>query len=131
DPDAGSVHLFGQDITRVKGAQLRELRRTIQLVQQSTYAALNPRMTVRQVIREPLVALGIGDRRSRDQKANELLERVALPSRIGERKPGELSGGQRQRVAIARALILDPKIVALDEPVSALDVTVQAQILNL
>lgn len=131
DPDAGTVHIFGQEVTQVKGAQLRQLRRTIQLVQQSTYAVLNPRMTVRETIREPLVALSIGDRRSRERKVNELLEKVALPSTIAHRKPGELSGGQRQRVAIARALILDPKIVALDEPVSALDVTVQAQILDL
>ncbi|MCK6079359.1 ABC transporter ATP-binding protein [Microbacterium sp. EYE_5] len=131
EPSSGSIEFDGADITELAPAPLRQLRRKFQLVYQSPYDSLNPRLTIEQLISEPLHSLASLDGTARLRKVRELVEQTALPQGVLARYPDELSGGQRQRVAIARALALDPEFLVLDEAVSALDVSVQAQILDL
>jgi oligopeptide/dipeptide ABC transporter ATP-binding protein len=130
-PTGGTVTLQGEDITRISGEALRQKRRQIQMIFQDPYTSLDPRMTARQIIREPLDNFGIELSRARDGRVFELLDRVGLSERFAGRYPHELSGGQRQRLGIARALAVHPTVLIADEPVSALDVSVRAQVINL
>nr|WP_297422108.1 ABC transporter ATP-binding protein [uncultured Actinotalea sp.] len=131
-PTGGSVHLDGEDVLAARGARARELRRRVAMVFQDPYASLDPRRTIRATVREPMdVHRRGGSRGARDARVSELLELVGLPGSVADRYPHELSGGQRQRESIARALAADPDLVVLDEATASLDVSVQAQIMNL
>ncbi|MEV0798537.1 ABC transporter ATP-binding protein [Kribbella sp. NPDC050281] len=130
-PSSGSVTFDGRDLTAQSPAVRRRRRRDLQMMFQDSAAALDPRMTVAGLIEEPLIAQGVGTRRERRDTVRELLDAVGLPPEAAQRYPHEFSGGQRQRIAMARALALRPRVIVADEPVSALDVSVQAQILNL
>jgi len=130
-PTGGCILIDGTDLTQLRGEALRQFRRKIQLVYQNPYASLDPRQSVAEIIGEPLRNFGVSSAADRLRKATDMAHRVGLDRTLLARKPQALSGGQRQRVAIARALVLEPQILVLDEAVSALDVTVQAQILSL
>ncbi|TRW46290.1 dipeptide ABC transporter ATP-binding protein [Georgenia yuyongxinii] len=130
-PSAGRITVEGHDVTALGGAALRRFRRVAQLVYQNPFSSLDPRQSVAEIVGEPLLNFAGTDRARRREVVAEAIDRVALPADVAGRRPAELSGGQRQRVAIARALVLQPRVLVLDEAVSALDVTVQAQILAL
>jgi peptide/nickel transport system ATP-binding protein len=130
-PDAGQIKVDGNEIFKMRGADLRNARRVVQMMFQDPYGSLDPRMRVRAILREPLQIQGVGTTREQDDRVRGLLDEVGLPVNALERYPHEFSGGQRQRIALARALALEPKIMVADEPVSALDVSIRSQVLNL
>ncbi len=130
-PDSGTITLDGREVFRMRGRGLRRARRDLQMMFQDPYASLDPRMRVQAILREPLVIQQVGSRKEQDQKIRQLLDEVGLPQNALERYPHEFSGGQRQRIALARVLMLEPRVIVADEPVSALDVSIRSQVLNL
>jgi oligopeptide/dipeptide ABC transporter ATP-binding protein len=131
EPTAGSIEFEGRDVLALGGADMKALRRDMQIIFQDPVGSLDPRMTIRQIVGEGLATHGVGRGPTRETQVREILERVGLRAEAAGRYPHEFSGGQRQRIGIARALVLRPRFVVADEPVSALDVSIQSQVLNL
>lgn len=132
EPTSGTVYYHGEDVTKIKGSHLAEFRRNVQMIFQDPYASLNPRMTVGEIIREPMDIHHIfNTKEEREQRVRELLDIVGLKPDHIRRYPHEFSGGQRQRIGVARTLALNPQFIVCDEPISALDVSIQAQVINL
>lgn len=130
-PNSGQIVFEGKDIGHLSAKDLRRKRRDFQIMFQDPFSSLNPRKKVEFIVAEPFIVQGVGDKRWRRERVRDLLQEVGLSGMSAERYPNEFSGGQRQRIALARALALKPKFIVLDEPVSALDVSIQAQIINL
>jgi oligopeptide transport system ATP-binding protein len=131
EPTSGEVHFLGRNIVGLPNAEMQALRREMQIIFQDPYASLNPRLSIRSIVSEPLKIHNIGNKATQNAKVEDLLAKVGLDPKYADRYPHEFSGGQRQRIGIARALALNPKLIICDEPVSALDVSVQAQVVNL
>ncbi len=131
EPTSGEVHFLGRNIVGLPNKEMQALRREMQIIFQDPYASLNPRLSIRSIVSEPLKIHNIGNKATQNAKVEDLLAKVGLDPKYADRYPHEFSGGQRQRIGIARALALNPKLIICDEPVSALDVSVQAQVVNL